>query len=121
MKQEMLKVYEMYNIIYKKRKENPLYRNLKNENLNIEEIAIAISSLITKMLISYSMIDDFNERKKFVEANKIKNLSEAIIEYTVFNKEEKLLNCSKEIREFLKRCFKNKKINTNKIATKHVN
>lgn len=29
MKQEMLKVYEMYNIIYKKRKENPLYRNLK--------------------------------------------------------------------------------------------
>lgn len=120
MKQEMLKVYEMYNIIYKKRKENPLYRNLKNENLNIEEIAIAISSLITKMLISYSMIDNVNERKKFVEISKIKNLNEAIIEYAVFNKEEKLLNCSKEIREFLKNNFENKKTNTNKITARHL-
>ena len=57
------------------------------------------------MLISYSMIDNVNERKKFVEISKIKNLNEAIIEYAVFNKEEKLLNCSKEIREFLKNSY----------------
>ena len=44
---EFLQIYDTYNVIYLSRNKNPLYRNLRNKDLAIEELAIAISSLVT--------------------------------------------------------------------------
>ena len=60
---DFLQIYNTYNVIYNSRNKNPLYRNLKNKDLKIEEKAIAMSSLITKILISCSKIEDINERE----------------------------------------------------------
>lgn len=40
-----------YNKIYENRHKNPLYKNLVNENLPVEEKAIAVSSFITQVMI----------------------------------------------------------------------
>ena len=47
-----LKIYDTYNVIYMSRNKNPLFRNLKNKNLSIEEKAVALSSFVTKIFIS---------------------------------------------------------------------
>lgn len=43
---------EIYNRIYEKRTKNPLYKTLVNENSSTEERAIALSSLLTQIMIS---------------------------------------------------------------------
>ena len=60
---EFLQIYDTFNTIYNSRNKNPLYRNLKNTDLVISEKAIAMSSLVTKILISCSKIQDIEERK----------------------------------------------------------
>ena len=37
-----LQIYDTYNTIYNSRNKNPLYRNLRNKDLEISELAIAI-------------------------------------------------------------------------------
>ena len=54
-----LQIYDTYNTIYSSRNKNPLYRNLRNSHLDISETAIAMSSLVTKILISCSKIAYF--------------------------------------------------------------
>ena len=41
-----LQIYDTYNTIYNSRNKNPLYRNLRNRDLAIPDLAIAISSLV---------------------------------------------------------------------------
>ena len=57
-----LQIYDTYNTIYSSRNKNPLYRNLRNSHLDISETAIAMSSLVTKILISCSKIENEYDR-----------------------------------------------------------
>lgn len=98
---EFLQIYDTYNTIYMSRNRNPLYRNLKNKNLKIEELAIAISSLVTKILISCSKITDIEERKLFANVMNVNSLNNAITQYTLYNEEELLRENAKQVRELL--------------------
>lgn len=98
---EFLQIYDTYNVIYLSRNKNPLYRNLRNKNLAIEELAIAISSLVTKILISCSKISDINEKKLFAQAMNIDRLNNALTKYAIYNDNIELIQCAKEVRELL--------------------
>lgn len=96
-----LNIYDAYNAVYMARYRNPLYRNLKNPNIKVEELAIALSSLVTKILISLSKIEDEVERKVFVAAMDLHELNKAISNYAMFNQTEDLLECGRQVRELL--------------------
>lgn len=96
-----LQIYDTYNTVYNSRNKNPLYRNLRNSNLRIEEKAIALSSLVTKILISCSKIEDEDERKIFANAMNIDQLNNAISEYAIYGKADNLLENCKQVRELL--------------------
>lgn len=98
---DFLQIYNTYNVIYNSRNKNPLYRNLKNKDLKIEEKAIAMSSLITKILISCSKIEDINEREIFTKAMNIDKINQAINEYALTNNSQLLEQCCDEVRELL--------------------
>ena len=96
-----LQIYDTYNTIYMSRNKNPLYRNLRNPNLKIEELAIAISSLVTKILISISKIDDDNEKQIFANAMNIDQINIALTNYAIFGKADELVEVAKQVRELL--------------------
>lgn len=101
-----LQIYDTYNTIYSSRNKNPLYRNLRNPNLIITEKAIAISSLVTKILISCSKIDDEEEKKIFANAMNIDQINSAITKYALFGETDELLEVSKQVRELLEMLYK---------------
>ena len=101
-----LQIYDTYNTIYNSRNKNPLYRNLRNPNLIITEKAIAISSLVTKILISCSKIDDEEEKKIFANAMNIDQINSAITKYALFGETDELLEVSKQVRELLEMLYK---------------
>jgi hypothetical protein len=96
-----LQIYDTYNTIYNSRNKNPLYRNLRNPELVLEEKAIAISSLVTKILISCSKIPDEQERLVFANAMNIDQINIALTDYAINGIEDKLLEVSKQVRELL--------------------
>lgn len=98
---EFLQIYDTYNVIYLSKNKNPLYRNLRNKDLSIEELAIAISSLVTKILISCSKIKNENERKLFAQAMNIDRLNNSLTQYAMYGESKDLLQCAKEVRELL--------------------
>lgn len=98
---EFLQIYDTYNTIYQSRNRNPLYRNLKNKNLEISELAVAISSLVTKILISCTKIKDIQEKQIFCTAMNINRLNEALTKYALENDYTLLVQCAKEVRELL--------------------
>lgn len=97
-----LQIYDTYNTIYNSRNKNPLYRNLRNRDLEIPELAIAISSLVTKILISCSKIKNEEERNIFATAMNVEQLNNAVISYAIYNEIEPLVQCGKEVRELLR-------------------
>lgn len=103
---EFLQIYDTYNTIFLSRKRNPLYKNLKSSTIEISELAIALSSLITKILISCSKIEDLTERCIFAKAMNIDRLNQAISDYSIYNKSEDLIQCGKEIKELLTILYK---------------
>lgn len=98
---EFLQIYDTYNTIYQARNKNPLYRNLKNENLEISELAVAISSLMTKILISCTKIADEHERVLFCTAMSVEQINQALTNYALYNRTDELEQCAKEVRELL--------------------
>ena len=96
-----LQIYDTYNTIYNSRNRNPLYRNLRNKDLEISELAIALSSLVTKILISCSKITNEEEREIFATAMNVEQLNSAITSYSMYNEIEPLVQCGKEVRELL--------------------
>lgn len=103
---EFLQIYDTYNTIYNSRNKNPLYRNLRNPNLVITEKAIAISSLVTKILISCSKIEDLEEKKLFANAMNIDQINTALTNYALLGDEIGLLEVSKQVRELLEMLYK---------------
>ena len=98
---KFLQIYDTYNTIYNSRNKNPLYRNLRNKDLEISELAIALSSLVTKILISCSKITNEKEREIFATAMNVEQLNNAITSYSMYNEIEPLVQCGKEVRELL--------------------
>lgn len=96
-----LQIYDTYNTIYNSRNKNPLYRNLRNPNLITTEKAIAISSLVTKILISCSKIEDETERQIFANAMNIDQINLALTKYALTGDEGDLLDIAKQVRELL--------------------
>lgn len=98
-----LQIYNTYNVIFKSRFKNPLYRNLKNsDNIEIGELAVALSSLVTKILISCTKIENTKERLLYAKAMNLDKLNSSITEYSLYNNSEDLINCGKEVRDLLK-------------------
>ena len=104
---DFLKIYDTYNIIYNSRNKNPLYRNLRNKDLEIPELAIALSSLVTKILISCSKISDEKERQLFATAMGIEELNDAIDDYILNDDAIALVQCGKQVRELLQLLYTN--------------
>lgn len=98
---EFLQIYDTYNTIYQSRNKNPLYRNLRNPQLSVPETAVAISSLMTKILISCTKINDVEDKRLFCTAMSVNQINEALTIYAIENDETKLLQCAKEVRELL--------------------
>lgn len=98
---EFLQIYDTYNVIYNSRNKNPLYRNLRNKDLEISELAIALSSLVTKVLISCSKITNEEERQVFATAMCIDEINNALTNYALNNDVIQLVQCGKEVRELL--------------------
>ena len=102
---EFLQIYDTYNTIYNARNKNPLYRNLRNQNLIIEEKAIAISSLVTKILISCSKIDNEEEKRIFANAMNIEQLNSALTKYALLGDATELLDNANQVRELLEMLY----------------
>lgn len=102
---DFLHIYDAYNTIYMSRNKNPLYRNLRNKDLKLSEVAIAMSSLITKILISCSKIEDTHERMLFATAMNIDGINLALTNYSLFNKEDELVECANQVRELLEMLY----------------
>lgn len=96
-----LQIYDTFNTIYLSRNKNPLYRNLRNKDLIIPEKAIALSSFVTKVLISCSKIPDEHERKLYATAMNIDAINNALTEYSLNNNAEPLLDCMSQIRDLI--------------------
>lgn len=98
-----LPVYDTYNTIYLSRSRNPLYRNLRNKYIEIEEAAIALSSLVTKILISISKMPE-KDRTLFAVIMNVEGLNEAITEYSNGNK-DLIMEQHSQVRELLELLF----------------
>lgn len=96
-----LQIYDTFNTIYVSRNKNPLYRNLRNKDLIIPEKAIALSSFVTKVLISCSKIPDEQERELYATAMNIDAINNALTEYSLNNNAEPLLDCMSQIRDLI--------------------
>lgn len=99
-----LPIYDTYNTVYLKRFNNPLYRNLRNPYIEVSEAAIALSSLVTKMLISISKMP-VEDVKLFSTVMNIDGLNKAITDYALYQNEEELMEQHKQVRELLELLF----------------
>ena len=95
-----LQIYDTYNTIYNSRNRNPLYRNLRNKNLDIEEMAIAMSSLVTKILISRSMMFD-EDKDLFCKAMNIGKINNSLTQYALTGDYSEMLKCFNDVNELL--------------------
>ena len=98
---KFLTIYDTFNVIYKAKNKNPLYRNLRNKNLDINEKAIALSSLVTKILISYSKMKDLDDKMIFVKAMDVEGINNAINLFIYRNDTSELNNYSNQISDLL--------------------
>lgn len=100
---KFIPIYDTCNTIYSSRNKNPLYRNLRNKYIEVEEAAIAISSLVTKILISISKMSE-QDRRLFATAMNVKGLNDAIIDYTLGNNDS-IMEQHNQVRELLELLF----------------
>lgn len=99
-----LPIYDTYNTVYLKRFKNPLYRNLRNPYIEEAEAAIALSSLVTKMLISISMMKE-EDVKIFSVVMNIQGINEALTDYALNRDAEGIMEQHRQVRELLELLF----------------
>lgn len=100
---QFLQIYETYNRIFQSRFKNPLYRNLRDKDNTIteEKLAIALSSLVTRILITCSKIESISDRQIYAKAMNIEGLNTALTLYSIYNNSEGLFKLGQEIKELL--------------------
>lgn len=89
--------------IHSKRHKNPLYKNLVNENLNVEDKAIALSSLLTQTMIGLKNIDD-DSKEDYCKTMMTEEILDAINSYSTGDT-DKLLEVSNNIRNKIKEIY----------------
>ncbi len=99
-----LPIYDTYNAVYLKRFNNPLYRNLRNPYIDVKEAAIALSSLVTKMLISISKMPK-EDISIFSTVMNISGINLAITNYAIYGKEDEIMEQHRQVRELLELLF----------------
>ena len=100
---KFIPIYDTYNTIYLSRFKNPLYRNLRNKYIKDEEAAIALSSLVTKILISISKMPK-EDRQVFAVVMNVSELNEALTDYANGNMEG-IKEQHTQVRELLELLF----------------
>lgn len=93
-----------YNEIYDRRRNNPLYKNLVNENLDDENKAIALSSLLTQTFIHSKQLVNEGKRSdaiEYAEIMNVKEITEALNEYAAGNP-KKLNEVFQDVRKVFK-------------------
>lgn len=76
--------FRTYNSIYDKRRKSPLFRNLLNANLPIEEKAIVLSSLLSQSLISMKHAKE-EHKDAFIDTVNIDLIFKALSKYMYEN------------------------------------
>ena len=96
-----------YNEVYDRRRNNPLYKNLVNENLDDENKAIALSSLLTQTFIHTKQLVKENKQSdipEYTDIMNVKAITEALNDYANGNA-KKLNEVFFEIRDLLKELY----------------
>ena len=76
---------------------------MKNsDSIEIKELAVALSSLVTKILISCTKIDNNKERMLYAQAMNLDRLNLAISNYALHDDDTELVKCGREVRELLR-------------------
>lgn len=95
---------ETYNRIYERRRKNPLYKNLVNENLPDIEKAIALSSLLTQSFIRMKELNE-EERIEYSDIMNISVITDALSRYSVLGDTEYLTEIFLLVRDVFKKLF----------------
>jgi len=99
---------EVYNKIYNSRKNNPLYKNLVNEELPLEEMIISLNSLLTQTFIkSKECINKGNQEdaKLYFDIMNSNIILESLQDYITNNNEERLKETFYMVREVFKKLY----------------
>lgn len=71
---------KVFNVIYEKRRNNPLYKTIMSESASIEDQALALNSLITRCLIEMKDLN-VEEKEFFIDIMNIEELCDAVSAY----------------------------------------
>ncbi len=85
-----------YNAIYNKRKNSPLFRNIVNPELPIEEKAIVLSSLLTQSLIGAKHA----KKENFIDSVNVEIIFKALQKY-IYDNDENAVNDSFEVYQII--------------------
>lgn len=95
---------QTYRDIHEKRYNNPLYKNLVNENSSSEDRAVALSSLMTRIMIRMTRMDE-KRRKEYASEMHVREISDALNEYSYNKNSDKLNEVFNNTRSILKKLF----------------
>lgn len=71
---------KVFNIIYEKRRKNPLYKTIMSESATLEEQALALNSLITRCIIQMKELN-VDEKDFFIDIMNVEELCDAVSSY----------------------------------------
>lgn len=100
--QELIKTFDN---IHEKRHTNPLYKNLVNEKLSVEQKAIAISSLVTRVMITLSNIENEDIRREYSKDMNLKEMIDSLTDYAYNGNTDKLINICNKQRNLIKEIY----------------
>lgn len=93
-----------YNSIYEKKNKNPLYRNIVNESLPTIERAIALSSLLTRSIITMKSLPE-EDHQAYANIMNIPVIAEAISRYTNYGDSDMLDEVFMMVRDVFKNLY----------------
>lgn len=96
---------ETYNAIYNRRKTNPLYKNLVNENASPDDMALGLSSLLTQVFIRMKTLSE-SEKIEFSGLMNVSQITEVLSHYSSTGDTEPLRETFLMIRDTIKHLFK---------------
>lgn len=95
---------ETYNAIYSRRKTNPLYKNLVNENASPDDMALGLSSLLTQIFIRMKRLEE-SEKREFAELMNVDQITRVLNDYSINGNEEPLRETFLMVRDTIKHLF----------------
>lgn len=95
---------ETYNAIYSRRKTNPLYKNLVNENASPDDVALGLSSLLTQIFIRMKKLDE-SEKRDFAELMNVNQITKVLNNYSMNGDIDSLRETFLMIRDTIKHLF----------------